>query len=421
MRMGFLALAVAALMWSSASAASAQEDEAPRGPAKLGRLESLLFSNRETFESVTKQARALRVQVLLGEVNDTEHGPQIVQSSYRLEAEYFYPASTVKLIAAPVALERLNELRRTIAPLATERTPLAFHPLFKGEVLEATDDSNVVDGVITLEHLIRKALIVSDNAAYNRLYDFCGQAWLNERAWRAGLRDTKLSHRLSVTRTQVDNKRTCAIELRFPDEPVLVDARWSNVGELSVIGPNGVYVGKSHRDRSSVVDKPMSFFHRSYVPLRELQAAVARIVRPDIKLAGEPYDLTEEQRQLLLDAMSVYPADSKNPLYSRSAFPDEYAKFFLPGVARVIPKERVRIYNKVGVAYGFVTDTAYIVDTQTNKGFFLAATIYANSDEVLNDDKYDYESVAYPFLANLAEVVARDLWGVPAAPQEKKQ
>lgn len=411
MRMGLVAFSIAAMAWLAAPSAGAQDEDAPREGPKLGRLETLMIENRERFLPITKQARTVRVQALLGEVSDTEHGPRLVQSGYRLDSEYFYPASAVKIIAAAVALEQLNELRRTIAPLATERTPLAFHALFKGEVLEARDESNVDGGVITLEHLIRKALIVSDNHAYNRLYDFCGQQWLNERAWRAGLRDTKLSHRLEMHRTQVDNKRTCAIELRLADEPVLVDARWSNVGELSVVGPKGVYVGKGHRDRSGEVDKPMSFFNKNYSPLRELQAAVARIVRPDIKQAGEPFDLTEEQRALLMDAMSVYPGDSKNPQYSRSEYPDEYAKFFLAGVARVIPKERVRIYNKVGLAYGFVTDTAYIVDTQTNRGFFLAATIYANSDEILNDDKYDYETVAFPFFADLAEVVARDLWG----------
>ena len=47
-----------------------------------------------------------------------------VDHVYRADAEYFYPASTVKLHASVAALERLNELRRTSAPKADERTPL---------------------------------------------------------------------------------------------------------------------------------------------------------------------------------------------------------------------------------------------------------------------------------------------------------
>ncbi len=406
------------LGWCASPGAPAQEAEEP---VRIGRIEALLAAHPEKFSSVVARGRELRLQISLGEVRDTETGPELVRSTYRQDAEYFYPASTVKLVAAIVALERLNELRQSTAPKLTERTPLAFHPLFKGETLEATDETNVEGGVITLEHLIRKALIVSDNFAYNRLYDFCGQQWLNERAWRAGLRDARLSHRLSVTRTQVDNKRTCAIELRLDDEPVLLDGRWSNVGELGVMGPKGVYVGKAHRDRSSEIDKPMSFFYKSYLPLRDMQHALARLVRPDlVRIPGEPFDLTESQRALLLDALSVYPGDSKNPVWSREKYPDGYAKFFLDGVTRVKPKESVRIYNKVGLAYGFVTDNAYIVDTTTGKGFFLAVTMYANSNEVLNDDKYDYDTVAFPFFADFAEVVARDIWAAPAS-QEKKQ
>ncbi len=391
--------------------ASARQEDPPEPKRELGRIETLLTANPEKFEAVLKGAHALRVQVLLGEIVEGESGAELRQSGWRLDAEYFYPGSAVKLVAAAAALERFNELKQQTAPALTERTPLAFHPLFKGEVLEAADATNVEGGVLTLEHLIRKALIVSDNAAYNRLYDVCGQQWLNERAWRAGLSNAKLSHRLAVTRSIVDNKRTCAIELRLPDGPVLVDGRWSNVGELSVVGPKFVYVGKAHRDRGSLIEHPMSFFNKNYLTLGDLQTAIVRIVRPDLKLRGEPFDLTEEQRKLLMDAMSVYPGDSKNPVYDRAAFPDEYAKFFLPGVARVIPKERIKIYNKVGLAYGFVVDGAYIVDTETNKGFFLAASMYANSDGVLNDDVYDYDTVAFPFFADLAEVVARDVWG----------
>jgi hypothetical protein len=405
---------VAALGFAGASQ-DAKQDPQAEPERKLGRIETLLTANPDKFGAVLKNAHALRVQVLLGEIVEGANGPELVQSGWRLEAEYFYPASAVKVVAAAAALERLNELKQQTAPALTERTPLAFHALFKGEALEAADATNVDGGVLTLEHLIRRALIVSDNAAYNRLYDFCGQQWLNERAWRAGLAQAKLSHRLAVARTQIDNKRTCAIELRFPDAPVLVDARWSNVGDLNVVGPKFVFVGKAHRDRAGLVEHPMSFFQKNYLRLQDLQLALVRIARPDLKLPGElkgePFDLTDAQRKLLMDALSVYPGDSKNPVFERAKYPDEYAKFFLPGVARVLPKERFKIYNKVGLGFGFVVDGAYIVDTETNKGFFLAATMYANSDEVLNDDVYDYDTVAFPFFADLAEVVARDVWG----------
>ena len=40
----------------------------------------------------------------------------------------------------------------------------------------------------------------------------------------------------------------------------------------------------------------------------------------------------------------------------------------------------------------------------------LAATVYVNSDGVLNDNKYDYDSIGYPFLYQLGQTIyAHDL------------
>jgi hypothetical protein len=65
-----------------------------------------------------------------------------------------------------------------------------------------------------------------------------------------------------------------------------------------------------------------------------------------------------------------------------------------------MPKH-IKIYNKVGYAYGTLTDNAYIKDTKNNIDFMLTATILVNSDEVFNDDAYEYDEVGIPFLAQL--------------------
>lgn len=64
----------------------------------------------------------------------------------------------------------------------------------------------------------------------------------------------------------------------------------------------------------------------------------------------------------------------------------------------------VRIFNKVGWAYGFLTDVSYIVDFDTGVEFFLAATIHVNADGIYNDDNYEYETVGLPFFSNLGQV-----------------
>jgi hypothetical protein len=69
-----------------------------------------------------------------------------------------------------------------------------------------------------------------------------------------------------------------------------------------------------------------------------------------------------------------------------------------------MPKN-IRIFNKEGDAYGQLLDVAYIVDFDKNIEFFLSAEIYCNQDGVINDDKYDYETIGYPFMKNLGKVI----------------
>ncbi len=67
--------------------------------------------------------------------------------------------------------------------------------------------------------------------------------------------------------------------------------------------------------------------------------------------------------------------------------------------------EGVRVFNKVGWSYGFLTDVSYVADFKNNIEYMLAATVYVNSDEVINDDKYEYETVGHPFLFQLGRTI----------------
>jgi hypothetical protein len=73
----------------------------------------------------------------------------------------------------------------------------------------------------------------------------------------------------------------------------------------------------------------------------------------------------------------------------------------------VRPRGKLTIESKVGQAYGFLIANAYVTDRETGRSFFLTAAVYANPDETMNSDNYAYDTVAFPAMADLAEVVAR--------------
>ena len=121
--------------------------------------------------------------------------------------------------------------------------------------------------------------------------------------------------------------------------------------------------------------------------------------------------LSETHRQFLLETMSESPRQSTDPVYSPETYPDHYNKFFLRGLTRAAPQASLVVANKIGRAYGFSVDNAYVCNKETGAAFFLAAAVETNANGVVNDDVYEYEAVADPFMDDLAEVIAKWLWG----------
>ena len=84
-----------------------------------------------------------------------------------------------------------------------------------------------------------------------------------------------------------------------------------------------------------------------------------------------------------------------------------YNKFFIYGDSVNAIDRKIRIYNKVGQAYGTLTDISYIKDYQKNIEFFLSATIYVNQNQIVNDNLYEYADIGIPFLAEFARKLYR--------------
>ena len=107
------------------------------------------------------------------------------------------------------------------------------------------------------------------------------------------------------------------------------------------------------------------------------------------------------QRGFRLDAECFYPASSVK-LFAAVAALDDTDESNL-GSRHITVRHEIR-------KLFLVSENAWVVERRTGYGFFLAATLYINADGVLNDDEYEYETVAPPFLADLEEAAGRWEW-----------
>ena len=374
-------------------------------------LAPVLQSCSNKFERVIASPETFRAQVLISEIVTNRSGQiELKRHAYRLGAEYFYPASTVKLCASIAALQTVERLQPSALATDLADVPMKIAPLFPGDAPQINDASNVQGGYITVAHEMRKIGLVSDNQAFNRLYDLAGHEELNRAMHALGLRSVIINHRLSESRTIPDMRASAAVTFRVPGgEPIVVPARSSKL--MLTNTPKNLLVGNGYMKGEQLINTPMDFSGRNGISLLDLQDMLVKVARPDIDLGTPALRLSESHRARLLQAMTEYPRESTNPIYAAKDYPDEVSKFMLPGIRRVfpsiVPGERVESTGKLGRAYGFSIENSYIRNPANGRAVFVSAVLYTNADGVLNDDKYEYETLADPFFADLGELIAR--------------
>ncbi|MCR9244347.1 MAG: class A beta-lactamase-related serine hydrolase [bacterium] len=367
-------------------------------------LAALLRSSPQAdrFEAMLANPAAHRLQILLAEPYVKSDGTVALQrSSLGDPNQYFYPASSIKLCGAIAALLECNRLSAQTGHAIGLSTPLVIEPRFAGDRART---------VPSLARMLRELFLVSDNAAYNHCIEIVGAAGLNRAMWDAGFTSTRLWHRLSEARTLQENRQTRGVTFGVgpgAGGTFAIAGRETPI-ELDNAMFEDLELGTGYMSGGRQVDGPMSFASKNAIRLGDLQDVLVAVVRPEVDSGRRGFpELSVEQRAFVVRSLGQLPRESRDPVYDPAKVPDHACKFFLRGVRRVIPAAHLRIYDKIGRAYGFSTDNAYIEDTRTGRGFFLAAVLYTNPDGILNDDRYAYEELADPFFDDLGEVITR--------------
>jgi len=384
--------------------------------AQLGNpLRKLLRADTARFGRVLRQPERYRVQILYTRINrDAQNRPHFRTYSYHVRRhEYFYPASTVKLPAAVLALQKLNQLH---VPGLTPESPMRIDSAFAGQT-SVQRDTSAANHRPSLAQYIRKVLLVSDNDGFNRLYEFLGQGPLNEELHRRGYRSARIIHRLSVGDQEPGSRHTNPLAF-YTDtalqRPLYLQPAVFNAAPFPKVRRDKLLVGQAYMQGDRRVDgsentvrvaKPFDFSTKNFISLVDLQRVLRAVLFPEAVPAKQRFQLGENDYAFLRRYLSMLPRESQHPRYNAKEFPDNYVKFLLAGGQAGPLPPGVRIFNKIGQAYGLLIDNAYIVDLDRNVEFMLSAVIYANSDEVLNDDHYDYDTVGFPFLRDLGQAV----------------
>jgi hypothetical protein len=377
-----------------AISAQAQQHE-----STMGKI--LANIQHEQVKKIIANPNLYRCQIIYTQIDRTAKGaPRFTHHRFNADSNlYFNPASMVKMPLAFLSLEKLNEMK---IPGVDKFTTMAFDSSHEKQVA-LTTDSSAKNFKPSIAQFIRRAMLISENDPYNRMYQFVGQETANRKLIEKGYTSSRITRQF-MGYTEEQNRHTNGIRF-FDAAGKLVYHQQPAYNKDSFRFPSPVLIGDKHINRNDeLVNGPFDFTRHNNISLDDMRQMLQAVLYPASVPKQQRFNITEPDRLFLLQFMSQYPAETPYPNYDSTIFYNSYVKFFFQDSTHQLPAH-IRVFNKVGWAYGFMTDVSYVIDTKNNIDYMLAATVYVNSDGVINDSKYDEESMGFPFFRELGKAV----------------
>jgi hypothetical protein len=373
-----------------------------RAQSDANLLEKLMQQKPAQFGKILANPNEYRLQILYTQINrDKNNVPHFKEYSYRLNPkEYFYPASTVKMPLAFLALEKINNLK--IKGL-TKSTLMVYDSVADRQE-PIYNNPYSINGTQNIEQAVKEIFLVSDNNAANRLFEFVTPHTVHEQLAAKGYKDVYIRNRLELGRTAKENRSTQAIDF-YNEQGKIIYHQPAAFNKDSLPYYNA-FIGNGYlNNQDSLIKGPLDFSEKNRIYLSDLTHILKSVLFFDQTPPSQRFNLTTEDRKFLLHYMHTLPNESQYPTYDTANYWPSYCKFLYTGSEKGPFPSNIKIFNKVGDAYGFLLDIAYVMDPEKKIEFMLSAVIYCNSDGIINDSMYDYDSVGYPFYKNLGQLI----------------
>jgi hypothetical protein len=362
-------------------------------------LDSILFSN-PTLKTVSSNSQKYNLQIIFSQIiKDSSGNKSFKTQTFNVnDSVYFYPASLVKLPTSIFALELLKEWENMGVDKYTRIIIDSSYSCQKKLVW----DNSTNDSLATIADFIEKALVVSDNDAYNRLYDFVGPRYMSRRLNELGMNKTVVRHRFASCDQQENRTTNQVVFLSKSGDTLYTKERDFFKGDFikpmkNMAVESFPFYSKSRKTKKTSRD----FSLRNSMPLSDIHFLLMELIYPESQKFN--FSINDDDRKFLISNLSKNPNESSirsistNPIYHNNM-----TNYLIMGTDSSQTNKDIKITNIVGLAYGFASDVAYIHNQSKSIEFFLSATIYTNYGSKIG---YDYSRISLPFLKNLGLIL----------------
>ena len=365
----------------------------------------LLEKNPAKFKLFLDHPNTYKIQIIYTQIDrDKNNVPSFHTFTYGVDPKkYFYCASLVKLPCSALALEKINDLAK---PGLTKESRMFTDSASSCQRKTAKDTSSQ-NGYPSLAQYIRRMLLISDNEAYSRVYEFLGQEYIHTKLKAKGYPDAFIVNRFDAHCDAGDNACTNPIDFYNEQGSLLYHQPEANCTRPATHPLGTVKAGRAYLDaKGKKIEGPKDFSSSNYLSLPDVTAMLRSVLFPYSVDSSRRFKISEEDRKFMLHYLSMLPRESASPRYGPKDYYDSYKKYFLWGDSRQpIQQDSIRVFNIVGQSYGFTADVAYICDFKNKTEFMLSAVIYTNKEDIMNTGKYQINTQALPWFSELGKTI----------------
>lgn len=366
-------------------------------------LDSILKPLLNEYPNVLKNPDVYRFQLIYTKIHYSTDTSVTFEDYFFHYSDtlYNYPASMVKLPASIAATKKTEILSKTHNIDWTSK--IIIDSLFCQKSFR--HDSIGYPYYPHLKKWIKRMLIISDNSSYTHTYDYLNcktlHAWLHE--W--GFTNARISHKFIAKCINDSSYYTPTIYLMSNDNDTLFIQYQDSACKFNIHEKNysiGYSIQKIKKGRKIIRKKiPKVFIKHNDWPLHYSHQLMKYLVfDKELKILS----LNEKHRDSLLKFLGSYPREHTDLQVDTNDYYDTWKKFFIYGAKyKRVKEDTLRSINIIGRAYGFLSETAYIVDLKNKTDFILSASIYVNPNNIM-DGNYNYD-LAYQLFYQISRLI----------------
>lgn len=367
---------------------NAQEERAPLD------VVSLIKGQDSLVDRVLEQAEKYRLQFVCTIIDNDQKAK--MQTDRKVSGSYFYPASTVKLPVALLTLEKLNRLGFSL----DDR--LILNP--DVQCGNTSYIQNTQPDGLSFRQMLEEMLVMSNNEHYSILYHFLSPGEMYQRLSELGYSGVHIFRAFNGCELEAQLKTNSWKVLQDGKMVYTQDAQVKSLDWLANMYryDPGKLIGSKHEYRGEIRPGPFDFNYQLELPLEQLHEMLLRLVHAELFPERMRWLLSPEQRAQMIEWMGKFPSECCDELFDNARkFPNAYNKYFLVGESNA---EYPRTISKIGLSYGFVTESVY-VQCSEKRSLVFTVSMYVNENDTVNDGKYEYEEIARPFLARVGTIL----------------